>query len=299
MSGEWKNEQYGHRSLPLYSQKFHYDLAGSSIKPVGRIRWQKPTRMELFYYQFHEDIEFIAVTQGAMYLTVGDQTKRLEMGDIAMISPYMPHTAYIDSTAPDVDYVCVTADCRKLLPCGGGDFLDKLADTQLMLTPLVRDAELAALICEMPQLWIAQDGSGEAECTMMSLFYQIIGRIRRCGFAVPKNKTDDMQSDFMKRVMDFLEKNYSKDITWQLVHESFPYSQSYFCRLWKQHFGKSFFQSLTCFRIEKAILLHMNTETTRKISEIAGAVGFSDYSQFSHSFRRVTGVSPSEYFGRK
>ena len=299
MNGEWKNEQFGHMSLPLYSQAFHYDLTDSRLKPDERSIRQEPAGMEIVYHHFHEDIEIITVTKGAMYLTVSTQTRRLEKGDTALIPAYMPHLAYIDSTAPNVAYVCITADCRRLLPPGGGDFLQKLADAQLMFTPLVRDAELAALICGMPQLWKNQDGSGEAECAMMSLFYQIIGRMRRCGYAMHKNKTEAAQSDFLKCAMDFLEANFSLDVTWKLVHESFSYNQSYFCRLWKQNFGKSFFQTLACFRVEKAIQLYMRTDSPMKISEIAEAVGFRDYTGFSHAFRRIVGVAPSEYMKAK
>jgi two-component system response regulator YesN len=70
-------------------------------------------------------------------------------------------------------------------------------------------------------------------------------------------------------------------------------SKSYLSPIFKEHTGMTFVEYLTRVRIEKAKELLLSAEL--KTYEVAWEVGFRDAHYFSLTFRKQTGVSPTEY----
>ena len=66
-----------------------------------------------------------------------------------------------------------------------------------------------------------------------------------------------------------------------------------FRRIFKGVYRQTPYEFLQTYRIERAEFLLKNTY--KSISEIALACGFSDVYSFSHCFKRLEGISPSQY----
>ena len=96
-------------------------------------------------------------------------------------------------------------------------------------------------------------------------------------------------------ILSYIERKYMKDLSVQEIAGYFGYSEAYFCKLFKQHFGHSFVTYLTDFRMKKAEDLMRTSRLS--IKEIGRTVGYPDPNYFTKVFRRVRGVSPSEYRG--
>ena len=96
-------------------------------------------------------------------------------------------------------------------------------------------------------------------------------------------------------IYQYIKDNYMFDISMQEVARTMNYSEAYFCKLFKQYFGKNFTAYLTEYRIETA--KKMLQTPTVNIKEIGKAVGYADSNYFAKVFKRVTGESPSEYRG--
>lgn len=100
---------------------------------------------------------------------------------------------------------------------------------------------------------------------------------------------DSLHEDIRK----YIEAHYMNDIAVQDIADHFRYSEAYFCKLFRQYFGHSFVSYLTNYRMTKAQQLMM--DSSMSIKEIGKAVGYPDPNYFAKVFRRVRGVSPSEY----
>ena len=87
--------------------------------------------------------------------------------------------------------------------------------------------------------------------------------------------------------------NYRKDISMQELAHAMNYSEAYFCKLFKQCFGKNFTSYLTEYRVDAAKKLLEDPMVN--IKEIGRTVGYGDSNYFTKVFRRVTGISPTEY----
>ncbi|MCI8835876.1 MAG: helix-turn-helix domain-containing protein [Ruminococcus sp.] len=97
----------------------------------------------------------------------------------------------------------------------------------------------------------------------------------------------------VNRAREYMNENYMKDLTLQKVAEAAGVSANYLSTLFTQERGESFVECLNQIRIEHACI-YLN-QNYYKIYEIAYKVGFKDEKYFSRVFKKVTGVSPSEY----
>ena len=91
----------------------------------------------------------------------------------------------------------------------------------------------------------------------------------------------------------YIEAHYMEDRSVQEMSERFSYSEAYFCKRFKQVYGKSFVSYLTEYRIGRAKELLRNGSIS--IRAAGKAVGYPDPNYFAKVFRRVTGQSPSDY----
>lgn len=95
------------------------------------------------------------------------------------------------------------------------------------------------------------------------------------------------------QAVDFISKNYAKNINLEMTAEYVNKSKNYFSYLFKKELGISFVEYLNQVRVEAAKkLLDTTDEKTYEISE---KVGYSDYKYFSSVFKKNTGVSPAQY----
>lgn len=104
---------------------------------------------------------------------------------------------------------------------------------------------------------------------------------------------DTVKRNEIDVVIDYVNHNYSEDITLQKLADISGFNPSYLSRLFKEKVGKSIFETINNLRINKACKLLKNTNLT--IIEIAYTVGYNNVSFFNRYFRKIMNRSPSEY----
>jgi len=105
------------------------------------------------------------------------------------------------------------------------------------------------------------------------------------------------QTESFKRVIQFIDKNMSSNLTLESVAHSTFLSPNYISQLLKQKTGLAFVGWLTMKRMEKAQELLLMTDN--RISEIANEVGFEDEGYFTRRFKQKFNFSPSEFRARR
>jgi AraC-like DNA-binding protein len=90
----------------------------------------------------------------------------------------------------------------------------------------------------------------------------------------------------------FIENNFTSDITISDIAGAACMSTFHFNRVFKKMIGYSPYQYLMAFRLEKAKSLLAGAAT---VSDVAYEVGFNSLENFSYTFRKYTGLSPTEF----
>ena len=94
-------------------------------------------------------------------------------------------------------------------------------------------------------------------------------------------------------IVAYIREHYTEELSMQDVARAMNYSDAYFCKLFKQCFKVNFSAWLNEFRVEKA--KEQLAATRLSVREVSLACGYADANYFARVFKRVTGMTPSEY----
>ena len=101
----------------------------------------------------------------------------------------------------------------------------------------------------------------------------------------------------IRRTQEFIKRNYNKSIFLRDACRISYLSPKYFSRVFKEKTGKGFNEFKVEQRMEAA--KQFLSKGGYSISQIAYAVGYQNPDSFMKMFKRVTGLTPSEYRQRK
>lgn len=104
---------------------------------------------------------------------------------------------------------------------------------------------------------------------------------------------ENVSNKFIIQALYYIKSHYQSDITISSVAEYLDISEGYLSRLFKKETGYTFTNYLTYYRILSACMILKNCRA--KVYQVAGEVGYTDTAYFSTLFKKLTGVSPSEY----
>jgi AraC family transcriptional regulator len=156
------------------------------------------------------------------------------------------------------------------------------------------DRHISALLMEM--VADLEDGSpagplyGDSLANSLALYLlkrysNVTMRLEPYRGGLPRSK--------LNRVLEYINANLSDKIELSVLANVAGVSAYHFARAFKQSTGESPHQYVLRMRIEKAkeFLVHSQLP----VIEASALTGFVDQSHFSKVFRRIVGVSPSEY----
>ena len=93
--------------------------------------------------------------------------------------------------------------------------------------------------------------------------------------------------------MKYLDENLSEPLTLEDIAAKANLNKTYFTTLFKKLNGVTPWEYLTARRIEKSFELLSRRDIN--ILEVANSCGFNNASNFNRAFRKVTGLTPTEY----
>lgn len=98
-------------------------------------------------------------------------------------------------------------------------------------------------------------------------------------------------------ILEYIQSNYNKKLTLKEVAQKCFYNPTYFSKMFKECYHKTFTQYLNELRIQEAV---KQLETTnRTVEKIGVEAGFDDKKQFYKVFKEYTGTTPKKYRDEK
>ena len=95
------------------------------------------------------------------------------------------------------------------------------------------------------------------------------------------------------KAIEYIQGNYKNKITLEDVANELNISPHYFSKLFKDEVGETFIDYITSLRIQKSKELLEESQLSGK--EICFEIGYGDPNYFSRNFKRIVGITPTEY----
>lgn len=105
--------------------------------------------------------------------------------------------------------------------------------------------------------------------------------------------SDGVRSFIVRNAIDYMKENYKEKLRLEDVADHVYVSQWHLSKLLNKHTDKNFSELMNEIRVDEAKKLLKDPEY--RIGDIAEMVGFMDMAHFSRVFKKVAGMSPSEY----
>jgi len=249
-------------------------------------------------WHWHQEVEITYVATGHGIRVIGDQTREIS-GDtgLVMLGRGLPH--YWDFAGPSSGACVQFSDIRLM------KMLSERARTEML--SLIENAaygvEIHLPFCD-PATQILRQLTEQPPTTNIEihgLLLQLLGilasiqcegqrrisSIRFDGNQVHANYAE------MQKAVHWIMDNYATEVQLQTVLDLVHMSKACFSRHFLHCTGVTFSQFLNQVRVSNASrMLHT---TQDPVSKIALHTGFSNLSHFNRIFRRLKGVSPTEY----
>ena len=244
-------------------------------------------------WHYHPAIEIMYITRGIGTRFVGDCIEQYEEGDVCMIGP----NAYFDKES-GLRATCICLFFKReifdpnfiRLPEMNNirDLIERsrrglkfTGNSKLEITRFIRSSVNDVGVRKVTNLLTL------LELMATSTEYELLASV---GFTNSVNSED---FERFNKVYKFLVKNFATSIRLEEVSTLVGLTPTAFCRYFKERTKKTFVEYLNEMRIgySKKLLL----ENKMKISTISGEVGFPNLSNFISQFKKVTGMSPSQF----
>jgi two-component system response regulator YesN len=96
-----------------------------------------------------------------------------------------------------------------------------------------------------------------------------------------------------ERILEYVTRNYSSDLSLDQVAEAAGLSASYLSLIFKEISGANFVDFINQYRVEKAKQLLATGKMS--IAEVALQVGYSNSNTFIKVFKKYEGVTPGQF----
>ena len=110
---------------------------------------------------------------------------------------------------------------------------------------------------------------------------------------INKNVERREYSSMVSHAIEYMEQNYSKEISLETCAQEIGSSYTYLSRAFKQETGMRFVEYLNKCRLKKAKSLLIRNSLSMK--EIVEKAGFRNYNYFFKVFKENEGITPSEF----
>lgn len=226
----------------------------------------------------HNDFEFLIVTDGTMKIKIEKEEYALKSGDALLMFPNMVHEFITEGYSRDV--VCIFSP--KLVGAYSQTFLNNIPKA-----PCFRPSPL---ICEkILSLYGREDDANILE--IKGILYLLVSEFDKSTEYVQKKKDSD--STLIARIFRFVAENYSKDASLRALSEVTSYHYVYLSRYFKNYTGISFIDYVNSYRVNEACYMLENSHGS--ILKRAYECGFDSLRNFNRVFKKIKGVTPSEY----
>ncbi|WP_300022033.1 AraC family transcriptional regulator [uncultured Maribacter sp.] len=266
-------------------------------KPLDERLLVQVDKEPLFYNRLHqhEEIQISHIVNGNGKLLVGDSIHQFTTGDIYVIGSNLPHVFKSIEGHQNAHMISVFFTETSF----GTDFfnLPYLTDTNTFFSNAKSGFKITSNQTQIAEklLKIRSEQNLKLFICFLELLKDISSASKKPLSTFIYSKTlSSTEGERLQDIFDFVFKNFQQPISLDEIAKMACMTQNAFCRFFKQRTDKTFFQFLIELRVAHACqLLISNKELT--VNMIAELSGFNSISNFNKKFKKIKGITPTQY----
>lgn len=140
---------------------------------------------------------------------------------------------------------------------------------------------------------------GELEAAVRKISDRVQERLKKAH----TEKVEDLfqvkkgdKSKYIMEALDYISEHCGEELGVGVISETLGISEGHLSHLFKKETEYTVMAYITQFRMQKAMKLL--SDCRHKVYEVAEMVGYKDITYFSSTFKRIVGVTPSDYQDR-
>lgn len=273
----YENKQHGSSKFPFE----YYFIDAQTPRFVMPAHW-------------HKEFEIIHIISGEFELHLNNAGFKLLAGDVIAVDCASIHRGV---PSDDCVYECVVFNLG-MLAKGQSDtvraLIDPIINSEATVSASIKSGESESYEYIISLFDTAKKCEKFYELEIYSLLFKIFLLLYREGRIIEHpNKKLCKQSRAISAVLDKIEADFDEDITLAELAELAGLNEKYLCRIFKEYTEKTIIEYINEIRVENAC--YEMSASHKNITCAAFDSGFNDLSYFSKTFKKLKGISPTEY----
>lgn len=241
----------------------------------------------------HPDYELFYLTSGTCRMFIGHSIYYVTAGDFIFVRPGQSHRTTYESS-PVAERVAIgffepVIEMMKAM-CGE-EGMQKAINASKITIP----REYNGCVEKLFQKMEAEEKRKDSYSRMLKIgnlleLFALLGRVgEKAGIPESLNETETA----IQEAANYLYSHYQEPLTLNDMAQMAHMSSAYFSKKFHRLTGFGFKEYLTHVRIQAAAEKLLSG--TQSVTEVALSCGYSDGNYFGDAFRRIKGVSPSQF----
>ena len=256
------------------------------LRMTGHIRYSQPW---IHFARRLDEYVLYVIREGNMYLRENGLEYNLKAGDFFLLEPGLQHVGTRKASC-DYFYTHFTHPELRRVEDGAAAMAELAEKRRQSLISYNRSLLRSAVACYEAR---EEHYKRRASTFLHSFLLQTAHEHLMAEMAVRDRRLNRSEAA-VDQLVQYLNRNYTKKLTSGEISERFEMNFDYLNRVFSAMTGSSIFSYINMLRINNAKQLIASTDLA--FSEIAYLVGIRDRYYFSRLFKKLTGMSPTEYY---
>ena len=256
--------EYNTNVLPI---RWHYDTVHGDNNYGSYMNW-------------HKEIEFLYFTEGEAEIICNSNHYKIKPGMLATIFPFAMHRV-MNSTS-ECKFHCIIVDTEfisseKIWHKNNDIAITDSESCSIQIKQIIEDLEF---------------NLDAPKALFQGQFLALTTRLIQVSQLSTVNSLEKSQLKSIRKAIEYIQENYSKDITISDMCDVSNMKKSNFSEYFKKFTNYSFVNYLNIIRCERAYNLLSSTDTS--VQKTAELCGFNNFSYFSKKFKSIYNCLPSD-----
>ncbi len=245
--------------------------------------------MPAFEQHWHDRLELHLITSGSLELCCDDTVTIVNANELSIVSPTMLHSGKAGINGYECYVIMFEVADLYNGTVSAKQYIEPIINGKIRFKHKTDNPEIVTLATQIVEMQLNTKNYHPLET--VGRLYRLLGLL--CEHCVDTNNSSPQKFESIDNVINYINLNFTKNISASNISQQFGYDESYFCRKFKKATGITVTNYIKTQRLEHA--RRLLEKTTESIRHIAISCGFIDAAYFTNCFKDIYHVSPSNY----